>query len=493
MRKRAKRSTKESTTRKLYSQSVLEINQVLVLLAKGLGLKDPVILSALPTLDNNTWALYPEIDCYLSKMLASSGISSESREECRSQPKRRLVGLIIELIRAVIGPQNFLKPLKLCSLPSKHQLFITFSDHEATNFWKDGNSTYWGPLTTHLRERGSVSILGYGRSAHLRNYRLSLLSERFLALLSFAVTVKSRLRLWRLISRTLTGNPIFDVSRNSFRRGLLGSPAFEAVLLDISFRRSLSGLNASSVWIPYENHLWQRVLISAAKSKGIRTVGVFHTMPRFWDLRFINSGKALGFTPDVLVSNGSTTSKLLADLGHSEKAIVEAPALRFTALSRRRRESSQYPGAALVVMSGSRRDMTRLVSVCQRSPSIRENTLTYRPHPSHLKWFRRRYPFLPLDENPWTTSMNFYDLFICDSVSSVSMELANANARVLVFIQAGSLDHSPMAGHGFKGYFDDGLSFSKAVRVPRKTINLEDHLLVPFDEQSWDELLERLG
>lgn len=483
----------EFTVRKYYRESVLELNQSIRSLAEEVGFGSLLALSPMPTWDNNTWASYPELGCYISKMLTSDHPDSKGKSAYRTNLRRGTTALLLELAASVFKSHEEFHLIKGSSSPSEiHPVFVTFSDFEKTSFWMEGSSTYWGPLTGRIREKDSVSLVGFGHSER-RKISLDAVKERVRAFFSLAATIRVRMRLWAKMSNSLRDNDIFHVSRDSFRRALFGAPALEAVVLSARLGRFLATLKASSIWFPFENQLWNRVLCSAAKGVGLRTIGVCHTLPRYWDLRFINSGQEEGFSPDLIVSNGPTTSRLLLDFGHSRDCIVEASALRFEDFGRIERETFNYPGKSLVVMSGSRTEMSSLISLIEGSPLIKQNIIVYRPHPSEVEWFRHHHPRKLVDETPLAGTPDSYDFFICDSISSASLELASAGAKVLIYQRAGTLDYSPLAGHDFRGYFWDGPSFSNAIRESTNVINLREHLFVPFKVETWDALLERFG
>lgn len=491
----------EFLARKWYIVQAQEINSKMQAILGGEPNTDSLFLAASPTLDNNIWGTYPEAASLLSKKI--HGLPKRPKASINGIPwedfRYSTAGLVFETLSVIFTRSweaHFPERLEEEKVNSPI-LGFTFSDVDPTSNKFFERSRIWGELPSWAQQSQSIRWVGFGDANSEQNHPLVAPRKR---LRIFETSTKLyfysllyRMRVWRKMKNDLSGVELFRTLRKQFRRSVLGAPALEAMRLTEAFENLISVYSPKSVLLPYENQLWQRVLIRICHSRGIRVVGAMHTTARFWDVRFLYAKGFSTFFPSSFVTNGRAAEELLLSLKVPKESIISGTALRFSHL--RNPMLGKLPGRncdALLVVTGIDKVATEeMITAIQNMSILNLKKLLYRPHPATTSWFRRKYPHLILDDSDFGGTLVKFDSFICDSMSSLAFEFAACTRRVFIYKPKGAINFSPLAMvRTFSSYFHDEASFA-AIRHLRPTrIALTDFLNVGQDEIIWDAILQ---
>lgn len=431
-----------------------ECNQVAKAAALGAGLPLEA-LAAIPSVDNNNWSAYQEIDSLLLESMSDPTRMVQIRTRSWNLRRSR-IGILLELAaRGISLPRVVRRRVALES----DLAFFTFGDIDSFGIEEVSHSKYWGHLFRWVKWEKQPSILSFqSLKAGLGvtgSKRVKLAFEVLPEMLRFLVSIFKRLRFWRTIRAGLERNPLFRILEKDFRRAIFGLPALEVQVNSRDLRNVFSEVKPKVILVPFENQLWQR--LAAFFSEGASVVGVLHSAPRKWDLRFIAIDDDLGFSPDYIVSNGQRSEDLLRAFGVIPRKILSGTALRYPGPSGSVHEmaTKHVNLQKILLITGFDRNQTRaLIEICQKWCKSQGFELVLRPHPATVDWMSKKFNSLSLDMGSAEEISKKYRMIISDNVSSLALELHEAGVLVVVHWPTDRLNLSPLSMHNsFQNYF----------------------------------------
>ncbi len=130
---------------------------------------------------------------------------------------------------------------------------------------------------------------------------------------------------------------LYPILIDCTRDNLIGRAAARNAVHIALFQKISSELKAnSSMHYLMENQAWEKAAVYSMKNSGIRTTGVVHTYRRFWDFRFATLSiqrtrplAELGFIPDLILTNSSSSLREFLDFGFSNDQVIEVEAVRY--------------------------------------------------------------------------------------------------------------------------------------------------------------------
>ncbi len=485
---------------------ISEAQQINLQVREILGLEpdvDKLFVAALPTLDNNIWSDYHSAAALIVGKIGEPVESSRcaSRGLIRRNIRYSTFGIVLETL-VLIASRSWKTHFPGETDPrfsNSAILGFTFSDVDSVLTSSSGRSIIWGELPSWTRESRSIIWIGFGKTNLASNYPF--VGPRSIRKISDSATreyfksLHSRIRMWRRMKRALSSFALFRVLKREFRRSILGAPALEALRLTEVFQDLLSEFSPRAVLLPYENQLWQRILSQLAQAKSVKVIGAMHSTARFWDLRFLSPGAFLEFSPTSYVTNGRASEELLLSFGIPKKLLLPGTALRFSQLKEAvSAKECDTTGGKFLVVTGIDALMTeKMISAILNFHTLDFEELVFRPHPAATRWFRRQYPDLPVDDRELDQTLAEYDVFICDSMSSLAFEFAAFGRRVLIYKPEGQLNFSPLAlVKDFTSYFSDEESFEHIRHLPPHRLDFAEYLRVGGDKRIWNSLLRRI-
>ena len=463
--------------------------------------RDEIAVS-LPSLDNNIWVSYPQIqELILSRLENSRWVApTPSRNQKIVELKRSKIGVSLELCL-----QIFAKPFRVRSLhPSQLPLFnktttvFTYSDFDPIGDLFFKNSQFWGPLPSWFESDQAFSWVGVGRADGqnpLLKQRMQLAINFIRSLWKLFHSVPIRLKFWASARHELKGNLVFLTLRKEFFRGVFGAPALQAIMLSLDFQSLLARTGPKAVLIPYENQLWERTLIAECRKHEIPVAGAIHTTARFWDLRFIDLDVFSRFQPTFIISNGVSAESLLKLGDFAPSRIISGSALRFAHLKDIQsapliKEPSSVPKKVLVMTGVNLKTAAELINLLRSSDLLAKSKIVFRPHPSTLRWFSKNFGHEDVDTLPLPSLLKTYGLFVTESISSMTLELVTAEARVFVYSPKRSLNFSALATvSDFRSYFADENSLGRLLDKKQKKVDVSELLQLYSSKSDWAEIL----
>jgi len=463
------------------------------------------LFAPFPCLDNNIWVSYPQIEeLIIARLTGTASITSPYSKTSHSVSwRRKPIGVMLELVFQFVSSQ-----FRVRSTSSNKQreaespiVGFTYSDFDPIDSKFFENSRYWGGLAGWFADSEKITWVGMGlKPAHDQQYspETKFGMGNLKAGRAFLKSLPTRLRLWRKLKIELAQFQLFGALRSEYFRALFGAPALQAERLAREFQGLFQKLEPKAVLIPHENQLWERMLSLECGRRGITLAGALHTTPRFWDLRFFDFGEFSNLQPHFFVENGKSSRELLA-LGKIEASkLLRGSALRFNHLEKLRKHSRSSGSCTLgwktLVISGTNKDSAHeLISTSLSLQSLSDSSLSFRPHPSMAGWFGRNFSGQKIDARALESLLDDYGLFITESMSSMTLELAASGARVCVYLPQSSLNFSPLASlPSFTSYFHDDESMSRLLKEPVTDLDVSELLEVVNSRQSWERIIERL-
>ena len=471
------------------------------LFTKGNNQLGRTSLISLPCFDNNIWVTYPELETLIISRLKAAAPENEGSHKLRPSNKflkRSIFGLVAELVVQITFFRFRIR--ERVEVPASQILGFSYSDFDKLDSTFFTRSKFWGELPGWLESTLPTSWFGLGTAGGDKSLKAQMTSlvRRAAAVREVIITLKARVQLWRFLNFECRDIEVFYHLRKEYRRAIFGAPAVEAEILLSEFRDTLDPNSAKLLLVPHENQLWERALCSVASEIGVPVLGFLHTTPRYWDLRFFDFGVFADMQPTFFISSGTAHHELLAASQIANEKILPGTALRFDHLATSKREPTEQTRASnelrTLVVTGTNRSAAR--RLIEWVTSVRGRSLlvvSLRPHPDNKNWIRSRFPKLPLDSSSFANLSKIYDLFITDSMSSMSLEFSAIGKRVAVFVPEETLNFSPLhLIDEFNGYFSDRGSLEAVIEGEASKVSIENVLALPNDKSKWLKLLREV-
>ncbi|HSP16239.1 MAG TPA: hypothetical protein VLV78_15940 [Thermoanaerobaculia bacterium] len=151
----------------------------------------------------------------------------------------------------------------------------------------------------------------------------------------------------------------------------------------------------ASVIFPFENQPWEKMLVSAAREAGVRSIGYQHsTAPQFFLPYFLGKGEAESVPlPDVVLTTGRQQARLLIDGGTPADRTAVAGSLRYQHIHRPL-ERGARAGTSKKVLVVTTHDPSLTSSLLEALA----NAFPDRGEASGLSLFYRPHPTLPISQ-----------------------------------------------------------------------------------------------
>jgi len=488
-------SDRARARRELLSQAN-EVNSVLYdLLTEFSGL-DHSVAAPVPTLENNIWSSNVVIQGAILDRLAQPHDSTDWAFGFKPTWKRNVFGIIVEMLAALARPQFGISAVTEDpeGLGKSSTFLFTYSDYDHQIPASQETSIFWGSLPLWLKDSVAVSWVGMGtrrteKTRPLQSIRRGL--TRILLILEFLKSYPERLRLWTRLKTELRGHSLFAALRRDVRRALFGLPAFEALSLKKQLGAFLEKYHPKQVMVPHENQLWERVLAVQCRKRNINLVGVIHTTPRFWDIRFFSISGFDNMQPDRYVDNGPASKHFLELGGVPSDRIISGSALRFehlknpdsrTSVAREKRN----PSRALVVTGSNVSSASQLVKEIRGFSTLKDHEIVFRPHPATVGALDGLIGSSARENRSVNDFAKSYDVIITESMSSMALELASIGAKIAVFLPESQLNFSPLlANSKFESYFKDDNELNRILLADAVAIDVSTIITTVNSREKW--------
>lgn len=257
---------------------------------------------------------------------------------------------------------------------------------------------------------------------------------------------------------------VWEIFRDDAYRSFCGPSLASAIWNILAFNKAIAGLDRTATAICIcEMQWWERALYAAAKRRGIRTVGVQHTIVPELLLNYFNDPREIAGAgqsggcplPDYIAAAGKVSAGMFMKNGWPPERVFVWGAQRFEPL--RQAASSPVPWSGkenyfVCVFSVNVADTRRLLALIQEAfAGVTQYRIIIRGHPAaDLKGEMRRMR-ISLDEAVFDfTDRPLHDIVrkakgvILVSSSSCFYALA-ADIPVIVPLFADSIDYNPLS------------------------------------------------
>lgn len=307
---------------------------------------------------------------------------------------------------------------------------------------------------------------------------------------------------WRLKQISRIFNPkgsavwLWPLLRSDWRTSLNGPVAISNCLWVELFDAALKHMpNQKFGLYIWENQGWESALLRAWRRNGHgKIIGVPHATVVFWHLNNFDDPRSLISNqyrakplPDYLAVNGPMAWNAFVKTGYPAERLVEVEALRYQYLielgSCNLKKPGDAPAAAhlqaqhlpkKVLILG---DFTTLQTIkmlrCIEAASHlmdAEMALTLKPHPV-CPIERKDFPTLSfeLTDRPLAEIMPDFDLAFSSNSSSAGLDALLAGLCVVVFLDDGDFNHSPLRGVGGVLFAATAKELADALQAGKRT------------------------
>jgi surface carbohydrate biosynthesis protein (TIGR04326 family) len=254
---------------------------------------------------------------------------------------------------------------------------------------------------------------------------------------------------------------LWPVLRHEWRTSMNGPVAIGNCLWLALFDAALRDMPRQNVGLYLcENQGWERALLRAWRKYGHgEIIAVQHATVPFWHLYYFDDprivrgvGKCDMPLPDAIAVNGPSARKAFATTGYRAEQLVDVEALRYLNLSASNRKSVVRSREVNVLILGdmiaaSMDHLLRLIEeTTARLPA--GYRFTFKPHPVYSVDLGK-YPKLVAGQTtePLHHILGEYDVAVSANSTSASVDAYLNGLRVIVAVDGGVLNLSPMRGH----------------------------------------------
>lgn len=235
----------------------------------------------------------------------------------------------------------------------------------------------------------------------------------------------------------------------------------------------------------WENQGWEMAMLHAWQRYGHGLIiGVPHATTVYWhlnnfdDIRTIKSGDILSKpSPNFLAINGPMAEHAFIAAGMPSEKLLKVEALRYQYLNKFPLESvgekytkfdsdssSSERGNRLLILGDASFSQTiKMMNCIKRALLVKKINLqiTLKPHPA-CKFEIKDYPDLSfnISKAPLESIINKFDIAFVGNTSSAALDALLSGLVVIVFLEDGDFNHSPLRGDDSVFFAASGLQFS---------------------------------
>ncbi|MDC1071579.1 hypothetical protein OAR43_00020 [Gammaproteobacteria bacterium] len=260
----------------------------------------------------------------------------------------------------------------------------------------------------------------------------------------------------------------------------------------------------------YENQSWEKALIHSWRNCSNRPiVGVFHFVPKFWDLRLYNDpranddhAKVSHFTPDFWAVNSPGMLEIQKILGVSASRLLQVEAVRYQVGAKTNiRPASKSPKKKVLILTDFRQsvsDQMLLLIKGVNYSTLRQFDWSIKFH-SNFELSKEDLAF-PVDcqitSETLKSELETTDIVLVSSDTSASVDAALAGCAILIIRDPTSLNFSPMSNDSGVVFIDSSLELEKKIKTKLRAYRWEDdnpYLFLSPNLIKWKDLISKFS
>lgn len=277
----------------------------------------------------------------------------------------------------------------------------------------------------------------------------------------------------------LAGLEPISLYSEKLARGWNDSTVVDSALKLVAFHDVLSALpNLKQVVFLQENHRWEKTLLREVANRGIRSIGVPHTVVRPRDLRYqaiVRDSQSDRFLfPNTVATNGPATRDELAK-GIADERLTSVEAQRYESLTNVRRVTT--PSRPVILIVGDLLPRHSQFILDTALPVLRQmnSTVYFKPHPADLgsRALAEAHGAVIIGGD-FRQALSCASLVIAGSLTAATAEAVHVGLPVVTIVDPAFFNLSPLLY----------LPFARYARTPLELRTHLDHILSnSVDEQ----------
>jgi surface carbohydrate biosynthesis protein (TIGR04326 family) len=415
--------------------------------------------------------------------------------------------------------------------------FDTVSDKTSDPFF---HSSYWGDVPRLFREDGwkinwlhifminnnvgsAAESVKYARTLN-QNFGVDETHTFLESALSWRVVFKTLsdvARSWIETFRILKSPKIFPVLGQHInanylffeecRKGFFSTNFFVNTLRSHLFEDYFRYLSDQRLLLYLcENQSWEKTLVHSWRNRFKNPiVGVFHFVPKFWDLRLYNDSRANAaharwdhLTPDFWAVNSPGMLEMQKNLGVSPGRMLPVEAVRYQVGAKADiRRESRSPRKKILILTDFRESvsdqMLSLIKSVNHS-TLRQFDWSIKFH-SNFELSHQELSFpveCRITSEPLESELKNTDIALVSSDTSAGVDAAIAGCTILIIRDPTSLNYSPMSKDSEVGFIDSALELEKKIQTKLGAYrwkNKNPYVFLDPDLTKWKDLISRFS
>jgi surface carbohydrate biosynthesis protein (TIGR04326 family) len=195
-----------------------------------------------------------------------------------------------------------------------------------------------------------------------------------------------------------------------------------------------------------ENQSWEFALVNAWKRHNHGSlIAIQHSTVSFWDLRYDNPFTERLYKPDKFMLNGEAARKHFKDFNYPSDKVYMTEAIRYMSLDKsmnsKKNSINLILGDIITANTNNMLDAIKPISI-----DTSKSKWAFKPHPANqIKTNHIEDGIINVDDS-------IYNLFkkskvvICPSSSGAAIEAFVSGLKVIVFVEPGGINTSPLRG-----------------------------------------------
>jgi len=229
-----------------------------------------------------------------------------------------------------------------------------------------------------------------------------------------------------------------------------------------------------------ENQGWEFAFVDAWKKYNHgKLFALQQSTLSFWDLRYLYPYDNRKYSPDFYLVNSFYNNKFFKDNNYPENKVYLIETLRYYYLKDLKTNNNSK---SVLILGGIVYDATNLMvnSVAKIIDNHTDLSFYFKPHPAVD--FDPNYNRFEIVHDDMSLLLQKHSIIICPSSSGVALEAFSLGLQVIVFLNPGQLNTSPIRGYDSVCFASNSSQISNALRKKKSII--QNHPPLEFKTQN---------
>jgi surface carbohydrate biosynthesis protein (TIGR04326 family) len=280
---------------------------------------------------------------------------------------------------------------------------------------------------------------------------------------------------------------LYSILKESIKSSTSGISLMENIYYCVHFDSLFKKLKHQNLgFYLMENQSWEFALINAWKKNNHgNLIAIQHSTVSFWDLRYHNPFIDRLYSPDKFMVNGLASKEHFIDFNYPTNKVLMIEAIRYMSLNKNLETKEQSINLILgdIITISTQR---MLDSIKPISSDSLKSKWVFKPHPANqIKTNKVKDGILSVDDSIYSLFQKT-DLIICPSSSGVAIEAYVSGKKVIVFIEPGGINTSPLRGF-------DNVFFVSDTKGILEALNQDINPVINYNFFNLDKRMKRLN